>query len=183
MHALVHSRKASSLASDASDATNKGWVFFAGNSASGGKQSRNSKHAQLMFRKVEYKMGHTHAYANNHEKRSLMMGQRNSVVGREVAELDDDVIEWKNFKVFHMRSANMDAVGGDGWNVMMWNERSLQDSAENMKSGGGKASMSAGAIAGTVLAVLAVAIVASGLVAYGIYRRNSKQSERSSLSR
>ena len=48
-----------------------------------------------------------------------------------MAEVDDDVITWKNFKVFHTRNMNMDTMGGDGWNVMMWNERSLQDSAQN----------------------------------------------------
>ena len=91
-----------------------------------------------------------------------------------MAEVDDNVITWKNFKVFHTRNMKMDTMGGDGWNVMMWNERSLQDSAQNGSSGGSRASMSTGAIIRTMMVVLVVAVMVSGLVAFSLTRKSRK---------
>ena len=176
----------STLSSDP-DKTQKGWGFFTGSSQVDSTQSKSlGRVAKVKYGKIDFTFGHSHSFGYGNGKRSLPTGKRDaSVVGREVAEFDDDFIEWNKFKVFHIRGGNVDAVDSDGWNTMTWSERSLQNSAQNTWSRGGKGGSSAGAIAGTVLGVLAVAVVAVGVVGYALHRRrkNLKKAETPSLGR
>ena len=79
----------------------------------------------------------------------------------------------------------MTSEGTAGWKTMSWSERSLQNSAENGWSTRGKGGMSAGAIAGTVLGVLAVVVVGVGVVGFTFYKRRKiiKQRETPPISR
>lgn len=164
-----------STLSSESDKTHKGWVFIAGNSPANSMQSKSmGAVATVKYGKVDVKFGHAHSFGYGNEKHSQTGKRDASVVGNEVAELDDDYIEWNKFKVFHVRNANMASKGTEGWKTMTWSERSLQNSAQNTWSKPGKGHMSAGAIAGTVLGVLSVAVVALGVVGYALHRRSKK---------
>ena len=158
----------STLSSD-SNQNHKGWVFIAGSSPAEGESTDTV--ATVRYTKVDYALGHGHSFGYGNVKRSLAAGKAEV---KEVAELDDDFIEWYKFKVFHMRSTDKASEGTDGWKTMSWSERSLQNSAENGWSNRGKSGMSAGAIAGTVLGVLAVALVGVGVVGFTFYKRSRR---------
>lgn len=130
--------------------------------------------ATVRYAKVDFTLGHTHSFGYGNRKRSLITQRDTSNVAKEVAEVDDDFIEWNNFKIFHMRSADMASQGTEEWNAITWNERSLQESAQNTWSKRNKGHMSTGAIAGTVIGVLVVAVVSLGIVGYAFHKRNKK---------
>ena len=180
----VHSRQISSLSSDPSENSNKGWVFFAGNGLNEDSESKSEETlARMAYRKVEYSIGHAHSFGYGTKKRSMVMGKRDySTVGEEIAELDDNVIEWQKFKVFHTKNVNRDAINGKGWNVMRWNEESLQNLAENTRRRK-KRGLGTGAISATVLSIMIVAILAFGVVAYAVYRRHKRSRNTTSVRR
>jgi hypothetical protein len=169
--ASVHSNKMSTLSSD-SDNNHRGWAFIAGSSTVSSDSTETV--ATVRYSKVDFALGHGHSFGYGTEKRST--GQ---TAVKEVAELDDDYIEWYKFKVFHMKNADKASEGTDGWKTMSWSERSLQDSAaENGWGNRSKGHMGAGAIAGTVIGVLAVAVVGLGVVGYTLHRRSRRIKQR-----
>lgn len=156
-----------------SDSNHRGWAFIAGNTQANGVQSKSmERFATVKYAEVDFTLGHTHSFGYN-GKRSLITRRDATTSAKEVAEVDDDYIEWNKFKIFHMRRADMASDGTEGWNAITWNERSLQESAENAWANR-KGQMSVGAIVGTAIGVLAVAVIAVGVVAYALHKRNKK---------
>lgn len=180
---LVHSKKVNTLFSD-SDSNRRGWAFIVGNSPANSVESR-SMEGTVKYAKVDFKLGHTHSFGYNSGKRSLITQRDATTTAKEVAEVDDDFIEWNKFKIFHMRSADMASDGTEGWNTVTWNERSVQESAEDAWSKRNNAKMSVGAIVGTVTGVLVVAVIAVGVVTYALHKRKKKleQAQAPSLGR
>ena len=175
----VHSRKVSSLSSE-SNMIHKGWVFIAGsstNSDSGSIDTRSpGSVATVRYNMVEFTLGHGHSFGYGvDKKRSVLMTR---AAPKEIAELDDDFIEWYKFKVFHTRNAESVSENTKDWKSMTWSERSLQQTAETVWSHHGRRRMGTGAIAGTVLSIVTVAIVAVVIVGYVMYRRRRKHVEK-----
>ena len=165
----------SSLSSEA-ELHLRGWVFIAGSSSNSNSsvQSRSTGSvATVRYSHVEFTLGHGHSFGYGvDEKRSVAMGR---AAPKEIAELDDDFIEWYKFKVFHTRNADTVSESTEDWKSMTWSESSLQQTAETVWSKHGKSHMGTGAIAGTVLSLATVAVVASAVVAYVMHRRRRQK--------
>lgn len=116
-----------------------------------------------------FSLGHTHSFGYGVDERSLVQ------TNRQVAELDDDYIEWNGFKVFHMRNPDTVSDSTKEWKSMTWSESSLQRSAETTWSNRGKGHMGIGAVTGTVISVVSVAVVVISIVGYVLLRRMKRK--------
>lgn len=177
----VHSKKVTTLLSD-SDSNRRGWAFIVGNSPANSVESK-SMEGTVKYAKVDFTLGHAHSFGYNSGKRSLKTQRDATTTAKEVAEVDDDFIEWNKFKIFHMRNSDMASDGTEGWNSVTWNERSVQESAEDAWSKRNNAKMSVGAIVGTVIGVLVVAVIAAvGVATYALHKRKKKLEQAQALS-
>ena len=139
--------------------------------------------ATVRYSKVEFTLGHGHSFGYGVGERSFTARAADA---EEVAELDDDYIEWNRFKVFHIRDIDTVSEGTKGWKTMTWSESSLQKAAQDTWSNSGRRHIGAGATTGIVLGVMAVAAAVIGGVSYGVYRkrkRHLKQEETTSPER
>lgn len=180
----VHSRKVSSLSSD-SEVYQRGWVFVAGSSPSpdsGTESEVPGSYATVRYQEVEFSVAHGHSFGYGVKKKRSTENVRRSA-GREVAEFDDDFLEWYKFRVFHSRNGHLVSDNTQDWKSLTWTERSLQQTAETTWSKRESGRMGKGAIAGIVTTiVLSAGIIGLMVSGYLVVKRLRKRKQLQPLS-